>query len=320
MSHTSKAARHDGADQRPAVRSRPGPVVVGLAGVIGVLACVASVIGLLAQPQPVTVLTVRAGTAELFGAGVYRYDSLFSGAGNRGTDAVTLLVAVPLLVVAVLGYRRGSLRWQLTLTGVLAWFLYVYATMAVGAAFNPLFLVYVSLFSASLWTFVIAVRTMDVDALAGQVERLPRRVPATLMLASGAATALIWLVPVLAAQITGATPARLDSYTTLVTTAIDAAVITPAAFAAGVLILRRSASGYLLAVPLLVLEAMLAPMIGAQTISQLSAGVALAPGEVIGPLAGFMLLAITAIWVLVITLRAVQEPAPRAVQEPAPPV
>lgn len=86
-------------------------------------------------------------------------------------------------------------------------------------------------------------------------------------------------------------------------------MITPAAVAAGVLILRRRVSGYLLAVPLLVLEAMLTPMIAAQTISQLSAGILLTPGEIIGPLAGFLILAVAAIAVLVVTLRAVQEPA-----------
>ena len=83
--------------------------------------------------------------------------------------------------------------------------------------------------------------------------------------------------PIVAAQLAGDAPARLDSYTTVVTTAIDAAVITPAAFVAGILILRRSAAGYLMAFPLVVLEAMLAPMIAAQTTSQVLAGVSLQP-------------------------------------------
>jgi hypothetical protein len=293
-------------------RSHLEVLVVGLTMLIGVVAGAAAVVGVSARPQPVTVSTVRAGAVELFGAGVYQYDTVFAGAGNRGTDAVTLLVALPLLVVAVLGYRRGSLRWQLMLTGVLVWFLYVYATMAVGTAFNPLFALYVAVFSASLLAFVIVVTTIDVAALAGQLPRLPRRAPAVLMLISAVATTLIWWVPVLAAQLTGTVPARLDTYTTLVTTAIDAAVITPAAVAAGVLILRRQVWGYLLAMPLLILEAMLAPTIAAQTISQLNAGIALAPGEIAGPLAGFLVIAIVAIAVLVGTLRAVQQPMKEA--------
>jgi len=45
-----------------------------------------------------------------------------------------------------------------------------------------------------------------------------------------------------------------------------------------------------MAFPLLLLEAMLAPMITAQTISQIAAGVSLSPGEMIGPVAGFVVL------------------------------
>lgn len=56
----------------------------------------------------------------------------------------------------------------------------------------------------------------------------------------------------LAGQIFGTLPARLDSYATLVTTALDTAIIAPAAVLAGGLILRRHAFGYIMAVPLLV--------------------------------------------------------------------
>jgi hypothetical protein len=43
-------------------------------------------------------------------------------------------------------YRRGSLRGRLLLIGILTYFLYVYASIAFGAAYNALFLVYVGLF------------------------------------------------------------------------------------------------------------------------------------------------------------------------------
>lgn len=282
-----------------------GPIVV-LGAVIVVLAALATIVGLFARPNPVTVVTVRGGLAELFGGGVYHYDTVFVGAGNRGTDAVTLLVAVPLLALCLLRSRRESLRWNLMLSGAVTWFLYVYLTMAVGSAFNPLFLPYVALFSAALWMLGLVIRNVDLARLAGQVERLPRVGPAVLMLVSAVATSVIWLVPILIAQLAGDTPARLDSYTTVVTTAIDAAVITPAALVAGILILRRSAVGYLMAFPLVVLEAMLAPMIAAQTISQVLAGVSFQPGEIIGPLAGFVVLAGAAVWVLVTVLRVVE--------------
>lgn len=281
-------------------------------------AAAAALIGVLTGPAPVSVVTVRGQTVDLFGAGMYRYDSLFSGAANRGTDVVTLLVVLPMVVVALRGFRRGSLRATLALTGAQAWLLYVYLTMAVGAAFNPLFLLYVIVFGASLWALLVTTTKVDTRRLAAVVPRLPRHGPAVVMVTSGLVTMVIWIGPVLAAQLSGAIPARLDGYTTLVTIALDAAVITPAALTAGTLIWHRRPAGYRLAVPLLIVETLLAPMIIAQTVSQITAGITFSPAELIGPLTGFAVLAVAAAAVLIGVLRALPGAAPEvpSVQEP----
>lgn len=281
--------------------------VPALAAVSGAAAGVTALLGLVGTAHPMPFTTVRGDVVDLFGAGIYRYDSVFVGAGNRGTDVVTLLIALPVLVTSVLGWRRGSLRWQLVLPGALAYFLYVSASLAVGAAFNPVFLVYVTALAASLWGFVLAVSNVDRTLLAGVVPLLPRRSPAVLMIVSGTVTTAIWVGPVLAAQFQGTVPARLDHYTTLVTVAIDCAVIAPAAICSGLLILRGRPCGYLMAVPLLILLALLAPLIAAQTISQLSAGVTLTPGQIVGPVSGFVVLALAAVAVLRSVLRRIPQ-------------
>jgi len=53
-----------------------------------------------------------------------------------------------------------------------------------------------------------------------------------------------------------------------------------------------------------VLEAMLAPLIVAQTVSQLAAGVTFTPAEVVGPMVGFVVIAGAALWFLIGLLRA----------------
>jgi hypothetical protein len=299
---------------------RPGPArrvpahvtaVTALAVIIGVLSAVSATVGALAQPHLLPFRTVRGLDVDLYGGGLYQYDTLLAGAGNRGTDVITLAIGIPLLAVSVLGYRRGSLRWGLMTTGAIGWFLYVYATMSVGTAFNGLFLVYVAIFSAALWGLVLSMRDVDLAQLDRYVELLPRRGPAVLMLVSGVLTALIWLIPIVLAQIGGETPAGLGVYATSVTTAIDTAVITSGALASGVLIWRRATFGYVLAFPLIVLEALLAPMIAAQTVSQLSAGMELTPAEIVGPVGGFVVLSLAAVVVLISILRALPSAASR---------
>jgi hypothetical protein len=63
-------------------------------------------------------------------------------------------------------------------------------------------------------------------------------------------------------------------------------------------------------VSLLVLEVMFAPLLAAQTASQLWAGVTFPAGQIVGPVAGFATVALIAIWVLIAILRHVAEPAP----------
>lgn len=52
------------------------------------------------------------------------------------------------------------------------------------------------------------------------------------------------------------------------------------------------------------------PLIAAATFLQSRLGVSFAPAEVIGPIAGFSILAVLAVWVAVLILRNVAESAP----------
>lgn len=246
---------------------------------------------------PATFRTLRGETVDLYGWGLYRLDTRFVGAGNRGTDAVTLVFGVPLLLVAAWRYGRGSLRGAFLLLGALGWFLYVYSSYALGAAsYNELFLVYVALFSASLFAFALTLRSVDPGSVSAPAWcLLPRAGPAALLVGSGLFTLAVWLAAPLAALAPGGPPAGLGSYSTLLTTALDLGVVVLATLVAGGLIWRREALGYLLGFALLVLEAFLAPMIAAQTASQLLAGVAFTTAEVAGPVAGFGVLALVAV-------------------------
>jgi hypothetical protein len=81
-------------------------VVVGLSALIAVLALVAAGTGLLYGDggSPFTFTSLRGQPVEIYGQGLYRYDTLFQGAGNKGTDMVTLFLGIPLLVLSVLLY------------------------------------------------------------------------------------------------------------------------------------------------------------------------------------------------------------------------
>lgn len=294
----------------PTPTMRVSSTITWLSALIAVLALVAAGSGLFWQGEgdTFTFTTLRGETVEMYGRGLYRYDTLFTGAGNRGTDAITLLLGIPFLLLSLRLYRRGSLRGGLLLAGVIAYFLYVYASLALSAAYNNLFLVYIVLFSASLFALLLAFASVNLQALPAHFSpRLPRLSVAVFMFASGLVTFVVWLGPLLSALLQDEPPHLLGSYTTKVTDVLDLGIITPATFAAGLLILRRAALGYLVALALLVLEVSLAPLIAVQTISQVSAGVSFSTGEIVGPMAGFVVLALLAIRFIVALLRNIAE-------------
>ena len=66
-------------------------------------------------------------------------------------------------------------------------------------------------------------------------------------------------------------------------------------------------SGVVVAVPLLTLIILLAPQIILSTIFQQGAGVPLSSGEIVGPIAGFVVLEIAAGWLLVRLLQEVSQ-------------
>jgi hypothetical protein len=288
----------------PAVDRRPA--VLYLAATVAGLALVATGAGLLwpGESEIGTVTTVHGEQVPLFADGLYRHDSVFKGAANRGTDLVTLVLAVPLLVAAALSYRRGSLRGALALAGLLTWFLYAYASLSLGTAHNELFLVYVVLFSASLFGLALTVRSIDLEAVSTRrLDALPRRSLAWLMLVAGGLTAFVWIEPLVTSLLAGEPPKLLLHSTTMVTEALDLAIITPLAVASGVLLLRARVAGYLVAFPLLVLLWVLSFAILAQTAFQLNAGWEFETPELVGPIGGFVVLGAVATWLGLTVLR-----------------
>lgn len=274
------------------------PALNVLIPLIFVLLLISAGTGLFAQggDGSFTFTTVRGQTVEMYGLGLYHNDTLFTGAGFRGTDAAMILIGLPLLMAGYLGYRRGSTTATLVMTGLLFYCLYYGISMLAGAAFNPLFLVYTALFSASLFAVIVALTTFDAKALAQRV--LPgflHRYMAIFLCVTGIATFFLWLSELINPLLYGETPELLGPYTTLFTHGFDSAVIMPAAIVTGVFLLLRRPLGYLLAVPMLVLCTMNGIVVLAQTVSQTLAGIIFPLGVYIGMISSWIVMGAFAI-------------------------
>lgn len=263
-----------------------------------VLALVAASAGLFWQggSGPFSFTTLRGEQVEIYGQGLYQYDIPIIALGFKMADAVTLSLAIPLLILALVLYRRGSLRGGILLAGVLAYFLYNYSSLALGAAYNKLFLVYVAIMSLSLFAFVIALGTFDPVALVTHfLPTLPQRAIGLYLIVSGAILLLLWLaLSIVPALLRGEAPPEVWSYTTVTTFVLDLGIIAPALIVAGALLLRRAPFGYLLSAVLLVFTVISGVNLTAGGIAQLLSGV-ITMSQFIGMSASFSVLTLFAL-------------------------
>jgi hypothetical protein len=285
-------------------------LVVWLSSLIVVLVVVAASIGLFWQDEgnSFSFVTLRGDTVSIAGRGLYRYDTTLMAISFKAGDAVTLILGVPALICSLLRYQRGSMRGGLLLAGTLAYFLYNYCSMAFGAAYNQLFLIYVALMSASLFGLILTLMSFDLAMLPVHFSpHLPRRNIGIYEIVAGVILLLIWLVlSIIPALVEGKTPPEVWSYTTVITYAIDMGILAPVLIAAGVMLLHREPLGYLLSATLLVFTVMLGINLLTAGTMQMLAGL-INIGQFIGFVASFAILTVYAIWFTLALFRNVSD-------------
>ena len=112
----------------------------------------------------IIVLATTASAGGLLIENLYR-DNLWTTSQWRGNDIVTLGIAVPILIGAVILAARGSQRAQLIWMAITHYMLYNFAFYLFAAAFNRFFLIYVSLFALSILTCIFALPHIDVKGI-----------------------------------------------------------------------------------------------------------------------------------------------------------
>jgi len=228
-------------DQRPALI---------LAAVAAISILLSSLIGILADDggEPYGFTSARGEEVKLYGGqGPYRYDALYKGVAIRGYDWANLLVSLPLLLLASWRYRRGELKGKLLLAAVFYHFAWNYLLALMGNAFNMLFLLWVILFSSSLYGLFFVVKEIDFSTLVGRTGAgFPRRSVAVYVLVAGLFLLISYTAQVISSYRTGTPPADLQIYTTLELAALELSFSIPLTIAGAILLWRRKAAGYLI--------------------------------------------------------------------------
>lgn len=227
-------------------------------------------------------LSVHDQLVVLYGKGLYFRDSVSVASQGIASDFITLMIAVPTLLLSLVFFLQKRFFGQVMLTGIVGYFLYTYMSYTFLWNYNELFLLYVFLMGASLYLFVFMISTYKLDSISDRFEEtLPTTFLGGYQIVIGVVIGLMWLGIIFQGLRTGTTPEIVEHYTTLVIQAMDLGIVVPTAIFSGILLIQKQPLGYLLSSIVIVKGTMMLIAILAMIANQAIEGVTIDPVQTI---------------------------------------
>ncbi|MBP3889040.1 MAG: hypothetical protein J6F30_15570 [Cellulosilyticum sp.] len=225
-------------------------------------------------------------SVQMYGYGIYAFDTYFQAPISIGTDICILFVLVPVFIYSYVNYaRKNDKVSELKLISVYAVALYYGASIAFGLTYNQLFLIYLGLFSSSLFGMFLHIKNIEWEETCSISKGL--KVFLTL---SGVALIVAWLPDIIPSLIKGTTLQLIGVYTTVITYVLDMGIISPLCFVCIYLLNKKSPLGTVLLAIMLKLCMIVGIMMISQTICQLASGCNLPLGAILTKSFSFVLL------------------------------
>lgn len=215
-------------------------------------------------------------TVQIWGTGLYAHDSYFKAPIFIGSDAMMLIIVIPCFVRSMWKLHRcKSLEYQIEHFAILSVILYYSTSIAFGVMYNALHLLYVCLFSMSL--FSVAYQFLVLYKYACVKEQVCEyRVTSGMkyfMIIAGISLFVAWLPDILISILNGTSLGLIEIYTTEITYVLDMGIISPLCFLTIYLSTKKKFSGFVLMRMLFQLCVCVGIMIPLQTCFQLWAGI-----------------------------------------------
>ncbi|GAA0182709.1 hypothetical protein SH2C18_50390 [Clostridium sediminicola] len=218
--------------------------------------------------------SIHGQTVLIYGKGLYKNMSAASAPDGIAQDVVTLTLAIPMLLISLYYWIKGSLKGKLFLAGTLMYFLFTYLLYMVLTMYNEYFLVYVALTSLCFFAFILIMTSFDVDKIYLRFsKKLPTNIIGGFLIFIAIVVGLNWLNLILTPLMDGSfVPETLEHYTTMPVQGFDLAFMLPTAFIAGVSLLKKKPFAYLIAPVFTVFLVIMMTALSAKMLGQLLRG------------------------------------------------
>jgi len=246
--------------------------------------------------QPFDFINQYGDIIKIYGNGIYKNDSYFMTPIFKGADCMILFLAIPLLIIALIGnIKRDTAKTNLFLTALIALFVYYSASISFGVVYNVLHLVYIALFSCSIYALIIGFMILKKCTVKPSVKIYTNGLKVFLFFC-GLSLFVAWLPDIITSLIKNKSLGSIEIYTTQITYVLDMAIISPLIFICLYNLSRNNNMGYILLGIILNVLIIVGIMVIIQTLFQKTAGIDLPLEAVITKVGIFVVLAIVAIY------------------------
>ncbi|SHI93487.1 hypothetical protein SAMN02745163_01053 [Clostridium cavendishii DSM 21758] len=231
---------------------------------------------------------------KIFGNGIYAHDSYFKAPIFIGTDCTILFLVVPMMIFALIReIKKRTIKSKLFLTSFTAIVLYYATSIAFGVTYNSLHLLYIALFSNSLFAIIILIKSTR----ANEIQKVQKNISLSnglsiFLILSGSSLFVAWLPDIITSLTSGKSLELIEIYTTEITYVLDMGVISPMIFISLFLLKKKDGLGEILLSIILRACEIIGIMVLIQTLFQALAGIRIPFPILITKVGIFVILAI----------------------------
>ncbi len=272
-----------------------------------VLSCIVittAIIGLFYSDggETIFVKNIYGQEVELYGKGIYAYNSLLTVSGRLGADWMGILCGI--LMISLCFLKKDQI-WAILLKISQSFlFVYYFACLVFSISMNRLYLLYVLGFGLSIFlSFVLVVNDLQTIVVKESSKKCKNLGISLCLGISGVVTIGIWLSMIVPYMITDNYGYLLGVLTTESTYAIDLGVLCPAMIICAILVQNKRDFGYKMAPILLYILFCVGPMVILQNIYCLILGISVPIPAFIGTVLSFVVMCIFALVFLVKSIR-----------------
>jgi len=195
-------------------------------------------------------LSAIATIGGLFFDNIYRDNELIKAVWF-GNDISTLFIVIPIMTASLIHMKRNSYRARLIWMGTLWYMVYNYIFYMYGAAFNKFFLLYILIFTLSVYALILAfIKTNQKELLLKIKTNVPTKLISSYMIFFAVLIGGFWIAEILSFMITDQIPTGItqSGNPTAVVFATDLSLLISTLLVGAILLWNKKYWGYILSI------------------------------------------------------------------------